>query len=49
MTLALILLIAALILAILAALTIPTNRISLGWSAFACYIGYVLINHGVVG
>lgn len=46
---ALILLIAALILAILASINIPSNRISLGWASIACLIGYLMLTQGVIG
>jgi len=45
----LILLLASLILAILAALQIPSNRIGLFPASFACFIGYMIITHEMVG
>jgi len=48
MTIAIILLIAALILAILAAINIPSSRVSLGWASFACFIGYILLAKDIV-
>ncbi len=39
-----ILLLVALILAILAAIPLPTYGISLGWTAFAFYLGSLLMN-----
>ncbi len=49
MTLAIILLIASLILAILATLNIPSTRINMLAAAFACFVGYVLLTQGMVG
>jgi hypothetical protein len=34
--------VAALVLAILAAVNVPSPRVSLGWAAFACYMAALL-------
>ena len=43
-----ILLIIALILAILAAIPLPTYGVSLGWAAFAFFIASLLVSGGII-